>query len=249
MKNTIPAAVILTFMLAAARTAAAQEAAPADSAIKPPVQNDLPKAAPKAEAKPEAEAPAAKPEPKAAPKPEAKAEAEAPAAKPEPKAAPKPEAKPEAKAEAETPAVKPAAKAAPKPETAKIEPVKELNSCAKVFVPLADTYKKEYEEMQRWILTIDAETANVSAHISRIQDDIQKNEAAITKLKLAGGREGSEEGRELAKSNKQLWADLSAARKERTALNKGFAREAIQRAKNNQAEIIGKLEDIKAQAK
>lgn len=223
MKNTLTAAAILTFVLALSRTGAAQDSAPADPAKAPAVQSDLPKAD--------------KPEPKT----------EAPAPKPAPKAAPEAKAEPEA----EAPAAKPAAKAAPKPEAVKkpVETVKELNSFAKTFVPLADAYKKAYEEMQRWILDIDARTAGVAANISRIQDDIQKNEAAITKMKIAGGSERSEEGRGLAKENKRLWDDLSAARKERAALSKDIIHEAIQRAKGNQVDIIGKLEDIKAQAK
>ena len=235
MKNTLMAAVILTFLLSAARMAAAQEAATSEPATKaePTIEAPAPKAEPKPEAK--AEAPA-------------KAEAESPPAKPAPKAAPKPEAKAEAPAKTEPAAEAPAAKPAPKPETAQ-KPAKELNASAKIFVPLADNYKKAYDELQLWILSIDAQTAAVSAQISRIQDDIQKNEAAITKLKIQGGGESSEEGRQLAKDNKQLWADLSAARKERSALSKGFAKEAIQRAKSYQMEIIEKLEDIKAQAK
>jgi hypothetical protein len=237
MKNTLMAAAILTFLLATARMSAAQEAASSEPASK-------------------AEAPIAAPAPKAEPKPEAKAEApaktepaaEAPVAKPAPKAAPKPEVKAEAPAKTEPAAEAPVAKPAPKPETAK-KPTKELNASAKIFLPLADNYKKAYDELQLWIMNIDAQTAAVSAQISRIQDDIQKNEAAITKLKIQGGGESSEEGRALAKDNKQLWADLSAARKERSALTKGFAKEAIQRAKGYQMEIIEKLEDIKAQAK
>lgn len=212
MKNTMLAAAILTFLLAMTRIAAAENSAPADPAIKPPTQSELPGVA----------------------APEAKVEAPA-----------------KADPVAEAPAAKPAPKAEPKPETVKkpAEPVKELNSFAKTFLPLADAYKRAYEETQRWILDIDAQTGSVSTQISRIQDDIQKNEAAITKMKIAGGSERSEEGRELAKANKQFWADLSAARKERAALTKGFMREAIQRAKSNQIDIIEKLESIKAQAK
>lgn len=231
MKNTMMAAAILTFLLAAARTAAAQEAAPADSANKPAIQSALHEAA-----KPEqaVETPAPKSEPKAAPKPEAKAETPA---KTEP--------------EAEAPVAKPAPKAEPKPEMAPkpVEPAKELTPCAKAFVPLADNYKKAYDELQIWIRHIDAQTAGASAAISRIQGEIEKNEAAITKLKIEGGSESSEKGRELAKDNKKLWADLSASRKERAALCEGFTREAIQRAKRYQVEIIETLEGIKAQTK
>lgn len=182
----------------------------------------------------QAEAPA-KPEPAA----------EAPAPKTEPKPAPKTEAPAKVEPEPEAPAPKPA----PKPEApaAKAEPAKELNPGAKIFVPLADNYKKASDELQAWILHIDAEISGVSGRISRIQADIEKNEAAITKLKLDGDRSG--EGKNLAKTNKELWADLSAARKERADLSKGFAREAIQRAKSYQLEIIEKLEAIKAQAK
>lgn len=220
MKNTLLSVLILTFLLAAPRTNAEEEAVPADTASKPPIQNDLTKAD--------------KPEAKSAPKPDAKAEAPA-------KAAP----------EAEPPVARPAAKAEPKPEPAKkpVEPAKELNPSAKIFVPLADTYKKAYEDMLMWIRSIDAETAEISTRIARIQEDIQKNEAAITKLKIDSGGESSDEGRALAKDTKQLWADLSAARKERTALSKGFMREANSRAKSYQAEVIEKLEDIKAQPK
>jgi hypothetical protein len=172
---------------------------------------------------------------------------------PAPKAAPEAKAEAPGKAEpaAEAPAAKPVVKAEPKPEAAKkpAEPVKALNAFAQTFVPLAEAYKRAHDEMQRWIVDIDAQTGGVATDISRIQEDIQKNEAAITKMKLAGGGERSEEGRALAKENKQLWADLSVARKERSALIKGFMREAVQRVKGSQSDILEKLEDVKSQAK
>ena len=221
----------LILLLSSTAKAAAPEAPSASPAEKPAVQSELPKGdkiEPKAEAKPEVKA-EPKLEAKAETKPEPKAEAKA-----EPALEAKVEAKPEAKAEA---LAKPAA------------PAKELNPIAKAFVPLAEKYKKAHDEMRSWILHIDAETAAVSANISRIQGMIEKNEASITKLKLEGSRESAAQIPELAKDNKQLWSELAAARKERTALAHGYTREAITRAKGYQVDVIETLDAIKSQPK
>lgn len=151
-----------------------------------------------------------------------------------------PEVKPEAKPEAAKPETKPA----PEP---KAETPKELTPCAKTFVPLADSYKKAYEELEKWIGDVDTQTTAATAKIDKIQEQIEKNEAAITKLKLQATREGSANGRELVKNNKTLWSDLSATRKESAALCAGFAREAVQKARRYQSDVAAKLEGVKAQ--
>ncbi len=136
--------------------------------------------------------------------------------------------------------------AAAKTEPAKPEPVKELTPCAKALTPLADSYKKAYEDMQKWIANVDAQTTAVNDKIEKIQDQIQQNEAAITKAKLAGDNQAA---RDLAKDNKQLWADLNASKKEKVLLCSGFARETAQKVKEYSTDIAEKLQQTKSQMK
>ena len=226
MNNLMMKATILSLMLGLARGAAAQDATTA-----PPAQSETPAVETPAVETPAVEAPAV----------------EAPAPKPAPKAAPKREAKAEAPAKLE-PKPQPIVETpAPKTEiAAKAEAPKELTPCAKIFVPLADTYKKAYEEMQKWIAGVDEKTAAASARVDKIQEHIQQNEGAITKAKLAGD---DNKENALSKDNKQLWSELTSAKKDRSATCSGYAREAIQKAKHFQVDILEKLEACKAQAK
>lgn len=212
-------------------TAAAEEATPA---VDKPAAQEAAEASAQPEIKPEA-------------KPEVTPEAKPEAAKPEPK----PEAtKPELKSEPKTEAPAKPAENTPKVETAtKPEAPKELTPCAKTLVPLADSYKKAYEELEKWIGDVDAQTAAATTKIEKIQEQIEKNESAITKLRLQGTRASSAKGRDLATNNKLLWSELSATRKESSALCAGFAREAVQKARHYQSDVAAKLEGVKAQLK
>lgn len=209
--------------------APAPKEAPAKPAPAAEPKSDFPEAEPKAEAKPE---------PKPQPKPVVK-KAEP---KPEPVAETAPELKPEPK-----PVVK---KEQPKPAEAAPAPApKELTACAQCFTPVAAVYKKAHDDFQQWIAGVDAKTAEASAKIEALQAKIEANEAAITKAKLKGGKDNEAKGRDLAKDNKQLWADLEATRKERSAMCQSYAREAILKAKQFQGEVLEKLESAKSQAK
>lgn len=214
-------ALLLSAAVAAARPALAQD----DAADKP---------AEKAEQTVEA---SAKMEPaKAAP---AKA-AEKPAEKAEATKANESDAAPT------KPAPKPAPKKEPSPAKEAAPAKKELSAGAKALTPLAESYKKAYDELQKWIEQIDQQTADVNARIAKAQDEIEKNEGAITKAKLSGD---DKTGRELAKANKQLWTDLAAAKKERSTLFKGFGVEAGQKVKGYSADAAEKLQQAKSELK
>lgn len=128
------------------------------------------------------------------------------------------------------------------------EPVKarELTPCAKAFVPLAEGYKKAYDDAMRWIQQVDEQTAAADAKVNGLQETVEKNEALITKLKIEDTKESKLRARDLARENKQLWADLSAARKERTAKCAAFSKAAAQLNKEIAAEISARLSAIQA---
>jgi hypothetical protein len=165
-------------------------------------------------------------------------------AKPGEEAAPAAEpAKEEPKPAAEAaPAAKPAAEAAPAPAA----PAKELSSCAKSFVPLADSYKSAYDDMQKWIGQIDAQTAAASDKAQKLQTQIQQNETAITQAKLD---KNDSKAKSLQKENKKLWDDFNAAKKELSAMCSGFAKEASARVKQYADASNKALDAMKAQAK
>ncbi len=153
--------------------------------------------------------------------------------------------------EKEAPA-KPAAEpvAAKEPEAAAKEaapaPAKELSACAKALVPLAESYKKAYEELQKWIAEVDSKTGAANQNVVKIQEQIKENETAITKAKLDGD---DAKGKELTKANKQLWGELETAKKGQTESCSGLPKEASQRVKQYGDEIEAKVGECKAQLK
>jgi hypothetical protein len=198
-------------------------------------------AKPAAEAAPAAEAPeeAAKPAEEAAPAAEAPKEE---AAKPAEEAAPAAEAP---KEEAEKPVAAAAPAAAPTAAPA-AAPAKELSSSAKTFVPLADSYKSAYDDMQKWLGQIDAQTAVASDKAQKLQAQIQANETAITQAKLD---KNDSKAKSLQKENKKLWDEFNAAKKELSTLNAGFTKEASGRVKQYADASDKALEGLKSQAK
>lgn len=178
-------------------------------------------------AKEEAAKPAAEKAPEAAP---AKEEAAKPAAEAAPAAAP---AKEEAAPAAAAPAAAPA----------KEEPPKELSSCAKTFVPLADSYKSSYDDMQKWIAQIDKDTAAASANLQKIQDQIKDNETATTQAKLSGD---NAKAKDLQKANKKLWDDFNTAKKGVSDKCSQYVKEASQRVKQYSDAANKALEGLKA---
>ena len=76
----------------------------------------------------------------------------------------------------------PAAVVAPAPKATP----KALGASAMAFAPLADSYKKAYDDMQTWMTSIDAQTASVDAQILKAQDQIKANETAMAAAKTAG---------------------------------------------------------------
>jgi len=175
--------------------------------------------------------------------------AKAEPAKAEPEAAPAAEAeKPaEAAAPAATEAAKPAA--APAAEVAKPAAppaAKELTACAKSFQPLADSYKQIYDDMQKWIAQIDAQTSASNDNVMRLQAQIKDNDAASAKAKAAGD---NAKVKEIDKQNKQLKSQLTAANKTLSSTCSSFGKEASDRTKQNEATIEKALADVKAATK
>ena len=125
-------------------------------------------------------------------------------------------------------------------------PAKELSSCAKSFVPLADSYKKAYDDMEKWIAQIDAQTSAAGGKSMKLQEQIQQNETAITKAKFD---KDDAKVKSLTKDNKQLWTDFNAAKKDQDKICGGFSKEASDRAKQNSDAINKALADLKAQGK
>ena len=160
-------------------------------------------------------------------------------AKAEPEAAPAVEAAKPAAEAAAAPAVE-AAKPAAAPA------VKELSSCAKSFEPLADSYKKAYDDMQKWIAQIDAQTSAANDKVVKLQTQITENEATSTKAKLAGD---NAKVKEIDKQNKALWSELNAAKKTQASSCSGYGKEASERTKQYEAAIEKALADVKAQTK
>lgn len=176
----------------------------------------------------------------------AAAEEPAPPAKEEPaKEAPAP-AEPAAAAPAKEEPAKEAPVAAAPAAAAPAEAPKELGACAKSLAPLADSYKKAYDDLQKWIASVDSQTTAADANIKKMQDQIQQNEAAITKAKIDGD---DKKAKDLEKQNKTLWSDLNAAKKTQSTTCSGFTKEAEQRVKQYEADIEAKLKAFAAAAK
>ena len=147
---------------------------------------------------------------------------------------------------------KPVQVEAPKPVKASVPvaaaPVsKELTPCAKCLLPLADTYKKAQEEMTSWITEVDLQTKAVNEKVADLEAQIEKNEAQLTKLKLEDTNMSRLKSKEVQKENKALWADLTAARKERDALCAEFAKEATLRVDRYASEAKDRLKQAKSE--
>jgi hypothetical protein len=178
---------------------------------------------------PPAEAPA-----KEAPPAEAPVKEVSPAEAPAKDAVPAPEvAKPAAAAAAPAVAAKPAAPAASK----------EVSACAQSLQPLADSYKAAYEDMQKWIAEVDAQTSAANQGVAKLQAEVQANEDAATKAKLAGD---NAKVKDLAKQNKQLWSQLEAAKKSAAVACAPVSKQAADRVKQYEAATAQALAKTKS---
>lgn len=160
---------------------------------------------------------------------------------------PEPAKEEPAKQAAEAPAKEAPAEAAKEAaKEAAPEAAKDLSPCAKALVPLAESYKKAYEELQKWIADVHAKTSEAGDKVRKIQEQIQQNETAITKAKLDGD---DAKAKELTKANKQLWNDLETAKKGQASVCSGFPKEAAQRVKQYTEDSEAKLDECKSQMK
>jgi hypothetical protein len=161
--------------------------------------------------------------------------------------APKTEPAKDEAAPAATPAPAAAAAAAPTPApapAAAAAPAKELTPSAKAFVPLADSYKSAYDDMQKWIGQIDTQTAASNDKSQKLQTQVQENETAITQAKLKGD---NAKVKDLQKQNKSLWDQINAAKKEQADTTSKFAKDAAQRVKQYTDATNKALDAIKSQ--
>lgn len=156
-------------------------------------------------------------------------------------------AKPEEPAKAE-PAKDETAKPAEAAPAAEAKPVapKEVSACAKSFEPLADSYKKAYDDMQTWIAQIDSQTAATSDTVSKLQAQIKENETAAATAKAGGD---NAKAKDLTKQNKALTTQLNDAKKSLSNARSGFVKEAPGRVKQYETAIEKALDDLKAQTK
>ena len=162
-----------------------------------------------------------------------------PAAAPVVAPAAAPAAAPTATAPASVPAAVPAA--APKP----VAPPP-LSPCAQSLQPLAESYKKSYDDMQKWIAQVNTETSAASEKVQKLQAQIKANEEAIAKAKAG---DDSSKAKEITKQNKGLSKDLEAAKKAETAASDPVAKMAADRVKQYEADADKALADLKARSK
>jgi hypothetical protein len=174
----------------------------------------------------------------------AKDAAAAPAKAPE--TAPAAEEKPAAPAAAPAAETTPATEAKPTAVPAAEAPKKALSPSALALQPLADSYKKAYEDMQAWITAVDAKTSPANDSVMKLQAEVVANGDATTKAKLAGD---NAKVKELTKQNKQLMSALEAAKKTAATAAGPVAKEASDRVKQYGAASDQALTELKAKTK
>lgn len=136
---------------------------------------------------------------------------------------------------------KPAGTAAPKPEGAQ-EPA----SCAKALAPLADGYKKAYDDLTQWLREVDARTAAAEAKVLKLQEAVKQNEAEITSLRLADDPASRERLRTLTGADDRAWRDLREARREKERLCAEFSKAAALKVREYSEDIQGRLRDVQS---
>ena len=152
---------------------------------------------------------------------------------------------PAAAAEA-TPAKEETAKPAAAAAAPAAAPAKELSSCAKTFVPLSDSYKAAYDDMQKWISQIDTQTAAAADKVAKLQTQFEQNQAGITQAKLAND---SAKAKDLDKASKKIWDDLTTAKKDLSGICGKFAKDAQDKVKQYTDASNKALDTLKAQTK
>ena len=137
----------------------------------------------------------------------------------------------------------------PEPKDACPEPAKpeerKLEGCSASFQTLADGYREAHERMQKWVYEASDQAAAVAKREAVLQEKIQQNEAAMTRLKLEWSKEAKAKLKELARENKELWRELEGVRKERKVLCRGLYTAAEQKVKELSAQMkerLGKVE-------
>jgi len=153
------------------------------------------------------------------------------------------ESKPEEPAK-EEPAKDEAAKPAEEAAPAAAAPAKELSECAKSFVPLSESYKAAYDDMQKWISEINSQTAAANEKVQNLQEQIHQNESALTQAKLDND---SSKVKDLNKQSKTLWDDFNKAKKAQSDSCKTFTKQASDKVKQYADTTNKALDALKSQ--
>ncbi|MFA6004525.1 MAG: hypothetical protein WC881_10705 [Elusimicrobiota bacterium] len=141
--------------------------------------------------------------------------------------------------------VKPVAKAPVRiVEPAPAPVAKPLSETAKKLLPLVAGYKQAQESAQAWVDEVGKQSQAMDEKISGIQAQVQANEAAITKLKVESEKKNKAAIKERNKDNKQLWAELAAAKKEQAAFNRELSKTAGQKARAYSDDIMTRLKEV-----
>ena len=172
--------------------------------------------------------------------------AQEPPAKEEP-----PKEEPAKEAPAKEEGAKPASEAAPVPAAAPAaaaapEAPPALSACAQSLQPIADSYKKAYDDMQKWIAQVNTQTSAANESVQKLQTQIKANEDALTKAKLDGD---TSKTKELTKQTKELWTELDNAKKSAASACSPVEKEASDRVKQYGDATDKALSDFKAQSK
>lgn len=142
---------------------------------------------------------------------------------------------------------------APQPKKAEVpvpNPVpnkeKGLAPGVKPLVEIADAYQAAADGIRRWANEESDAFAAADESVKKLQDHIQDNEAAMTKLKFENTKESRARMKDLAKDNKQLWRDLNAAKAERASLSRSLSKTAVQKVREYGDQVKRTLAEVQA---
>lgn len=113
--------------------------------------------------------------------------------------------------------------------------------CAASYRPVADAYLSAYKGLDGWIAGASAQVAGAEEKVVKAEEAVRENESAMTALKLDRSKDAKAKLKDLGATNKQLWKDLEAARREQATICKGFKRDAMQKVKELSAAVNAAL--------
>lgn len=142
----------------------------------------------------------------------------------------------------ELPGIKAAAAAEPKAPACLVSgPAADGKGCAGAYSKVSDGFLSGYKAMDAWVGEASAQVAASAEKVDQIEKSIRDNESEVTGLKLQRSKEAKAKLKELDKSNKTLWRELEAARREQDALCKGLSRAAAAKVKELTLDVTKRL--------